>query len=88
MQDKIEPKNSNDVNFIRIYLDVSLQGIKKLCILAFDNNDDRKVEENSHKLFSCQIVDITDYNFFLIFYNQPIEDKIKKIDEIRKITTG
>ena len=43
---------------------------------------------NSHKLFFCQIVDITDYNFFLIFYNQPIEDKIKKIDEIRKITTG
>ena len=55
------------------------------------NNGDNKVERDSHRKYFLPRVDITSYNVLIDgrnFYDQPIKDKIKKYDEIRKIATG
>ena len=62
-------------------------------VLAFDitNNDNNKVEKDSHRKYFLPIVDIANYNVLIDgrnFYDQPINDQIKKYDEIRKIPTG
>ena len=62
-------------------------------VLAFDNtnNGDNKVERESHRKYFLPRVDITNYNVLIDgrnFYDQPINDQIKKYDEIRKIATG
>ena len=62
-------------------------------VLAFDitNNDNNKVERDSHRKYFLPIVDIANYNVLINgrnFYDQPINDQIKKYDEIRKIPTG
>ena len=62
-------------------------------VLAFDitNNDNNKVERDSHRKYFLPIVDIANYNVLIDgrnFYDQPINDQIKKYDEIRKIPTG
>ena len=36
---KTESKNSDNNNLTRFYFDVSLQGVKRLIVLAFDNTD-------------------------------------------------
>ena len=62
-------------------------------VLAFDNtnNDDRKVETDSHRKCFLPSVYITKYNVLIDdrnFYDQPINDQMKNYDEIRKIATG
>ena len=62
-------------------------------VLAFDNtnNGDNKVDRDSHRKYILPRVDITNYNVLIDgrnFYDQPINDQIKKYDEIRKIATG
>ena len=62
-------------------------------VLAFDNtiNGANRVERDSHRKHFLPGVDITNYNVLIDgrnFYDQPINDQIKKYDEIRKITTG
>ena len=58
-------------------------------VLAFHNtnNDDKQVENDSHRKCFLPRVNITDYNG-RNFCDQPINDQIKKYDEIRKIATG
>ena len=61
-------------------------------LLAFDNtnNGNEKVERNSHTKYFHPRVNITDYNVLIDgrnFYDQSINDQIKKFDEIRKIRT-
>ena len=61
--------------------------------LVFDNNNnvDNKVERNSHRKYFLPRVNITNYNVLIDgrnFYDQPINDQIKKFDEIRKVATG
>ena len=61
-------------------------------VLAFDNTDNvaNKVERKSYRKFFLPRVNITKYNVLIDgrnFYDQPINDQIKKYDEIRKITT-
>ena len=90
---KIETKTADDNNVIRFPLDASFQGVNRLFVLAFDNteNGDKKVERDSHRKYFLPRVDITNYNVFIDgrnFYDQPINDQIKKYDEIRKILTG
>ena len=49
------------------------------------------VERDSHRKYFLPRVDITNYNALIDgrnFYDQPINDQIKKYDEIRKIATG
>ena len=62
-------------------------------VLAFGNtdNDDKKVKRNSHTKHFLPRVNITDYNVLIDdrnFYDQSVNDQIKKYEEIRKTATG
>ena len=90
---KIETKTVDDNNVVRFPLDASFQGVNRLFVLAFDNteNGNKKVERDSHREYFLPRVYITNYNVLIDgrnFYDQPINDQIKKYDEIRKIATG
>ena len=55
------------------------------------NQDANRVERTSYRKHFVPRVDITSYNVLIDdgnFYDQPINDAIRKYDEIRKITTG
>ena len=67
--------------------------MNRLFVLAFDNteNGNKKVERDSHRKYFLPRVNITDCNALIDgrnFYDQPINDQIKKYDEIRKIRKG
>ena len=50
-----------------------------------------RVIRNSYRKYFVSCVDITSYNVLIDgrnFYDQPINDSIRKYDEIRKIATG
>ena len=86
---KIETKPANGQTFTRFPLDASFQGVNRLFVLVC--NGPNKVERNSHIKYFLPRVDLTKYNALIDgrnFYNQPINDEIRKYDEIRKITTG
>ena len=90
---KIETKTADNNNVTRFLLDASFQGVNRLFVLAFDNteNGNKKVERDSHRKYFLPRVYITNYNVLIEsrnFYDQPINDQIKKYDEIRKIATG
>ena len=87
---KIEAKEANNDNVTRFPLDASFQRVNRLFALAFDDGDNR-VQRKSHRKHFLPRVDITNYNVLIDgrnFYDQPINDKIKKYDEIRKTATG
>ena len=90
---KIETKEGNNQTLARFPLDASFQGVNRLFVLAFnnDNNDANRVQKDSHRKYFLPRVDITNYNVLIDsrnFYDQPINDQIKKYDEIRKIAIG
>ena len=80
----------------------SFQCVNRLFVLAFNNttedvagnpinNTANRVQRDSHRKYFLPRVDITNYNVLSDgrnFYDQPINDQIKKYDEIRKIATG
>ena len=77
---------------IRFLLDASFQGVNRLFVLAFDNTENgaNKVERDSHRKYFLPRVDITNYNVLIDgrnFYDQPINDQIKKYGETRKMST-
>ena len=85
--------NNNEATDIRIYLDAYFQGVKRLFVLAFDdtNNGANKVERNSYRKHFLPKLNITKYNVLIDgrnFYDQPINDRIKKYEEVRKIAMG
>ena len=49
-QTKIELRYLDNINLARFPLDASLQGVRRLFVLAFDDTDNgaKKVERNSH----------------------------------------
>ena len=90
---KIETKTADNNNVTRFPLDASFQGVNRLFVLASDNtnNGDNKVERDIHRKYFLPRVDITNYNVLIDsrnFYDQPINDQIKKYEKIRKTTTG
>ena len=90
---KIETETADNNNVVRFPLDASFQGVNRLFVLAFDNteNGNKKVERNSHRKYFLSKVNITNYNVIIDgknFYDQPINDHVKKYDEIRKNATG
>ena len=90
---KIETKTADNNNVARFPLDASFQGVNRLFLLAFNNvnNDANRVQRDSHRKYFLPSVNITNYNVLIDgrnFYDQPINDQIKKSDEIRKIATG
>ena len=55
------------------------------------NGDANRVQRDSHRKYFLLKVNITNCNVLIDgrnFYDQPINDQIKKYDEIRKIATG
>ena len=55
------------------------------------NNGNIKVQRDSHRKYLLPRVDITIYNLLIDgrnFYNQLINDQIKKYNEVRKVMTG
>ena len=90
---KIETKEADANNLKRFPLDASFQGVNRLFVLVFDNTNNvaNKVGRDSHRKYFLQRLNITSYNVLIDgrnFYDQPINDQIKKYDEIRKIATG
>ena len=90
---KTETKEADDNNLKRFPLGASFQGVDRLFVLAFGNteNGNNKVERDSHRKYFLPRVNITNYSVLTDgrnFYDQPINDQIKKYDEIRKIATG
>ena len=92
-QTKKETRNLDNSNLRRFPLDASFQGVRTLFVLVFDNTGSgaKKVERNSHTKYFLPRVNITNYNVLIDgrnFYDQPINDRIKQYDKIRKIATG
>ena len=90
---KIETTEADVDNLKRFPLDASFQAVNRLFVLTFHNtnNGANKVERNNHRKYFLPRVNITNYNVLIDgrnFYDQPIDDQIKKYDEIRKISTG
>ena len=99
---KREPKNSDNDNITRFPLDASFQGVNRLFVLAFNNtpqnvannptnNTANRVQRDSHRKYFLPRVDITNYNVLIDgrnFYDQQIDNQIKRYDEVRKIATG
>ena len=90
---KIETKEADANNLKRFLLGASFQRVNRLFALVFDNtnNGNNKVERNGHRKYFLPRVDIANYNVLIDgrnFYDQPINDQIKKYDEVRKIATG
>ena len=72
-------------------LDSSWQGVKRLFVLAYNKEGDKKVSVASHKTYFLPRVKIENYNIKIdgkYCYDQPINDSIKQYDEIRKISAG
>ena len=94
---EIDTYNSKDT-FTKLSLDPSFQGVNRLFVLPFNNttNDDDtdtaiRVKKDSHRKYFFPRVDIANYNVSIdgrSFYDQPINDQIRKYNEIRKIATG
>ena len=92
-QTKIETRNLDNSNLRRFPLDASFQGVRTLFVLVFDNTESgaKKVERNSHTKYFLARVNIPNYNVLIDgrnFYDQPINDRIKQYDKIRKIAAG
>ena len=71
----------------------SYEGVKRLFVFAYNNveNNVSKVDINFLKSYFLPRVKIENYNIEIdgrSFYNQPINDLIKRYDEIRKVSTG
>ena len=100
-QTKIETRNLDNNNLTRFPLDASFQGVRRLFVLAFNNTDAtipnnpinntaNKVKRNSDRKYFLPRVNITNYNVLIDgrnFYDQPINDKIRQYNKIRKIAT-
>ena len=90
---KIIPNKTYDENHnIRELLDLSHQGVKRLIVFAYRNQDGaNRVTANSHRRYFLPRVKIGNDNIEIDgrnFYDEPINDSIKQYDEIRKISTG
>ena len=90
---EIETQEADANNLKRFPLDDSFQGVNRLFVLAFNNtnDDDNRVQRSSRTKYFLPRVNINNYNVLTDgrnFYDQPINDQIRKYDEIRKIATG
>ena len=89
-QSKIETKAADNNNVSRFPIYASFQAVNRLFILAFHNtgNGNNKVERDSHRKYLLPRVNITNCNVLIDgrnLYDQPINDQIKKSNEIRKL---
>ena len=61
---KMDSINLDNNKASRIYFDASFQGVKRLFVLVYDNNNngDKKAERNNHRKYFLPIVNITNSN--------------------------
>ena len=73
-------------------LDASYQGDKRLFVFSYDNTEgNNQVSVDSFKKHFLSWVKNEDYNIEIDrrnFYDQSINDLIKKYEEVRKVLTG
>ena len=76
-------------------LNASFQGVKRLFVLPYamaaGDNADEEAGIKGNKKYFLPRGEIRNYNLLIDgrnFYDQPINDKIKLHDEIRKVSTG
>ena len=65
----------------------SLQEVNRLFLLSFENNDHRP----RYKRYFLTTVEIKYYKLMIDgqrFFNQPVNNNLRKFDNIRKIATG
>ena len=83
----VETATANAEKYIREFIDLSYQVVKRLFVLAYDNT----ASDDYFKIYFLPRVNIENYNIETDgrnFYDQPINDSIKQYDEVRKVSTG
>ena len=80
-------------NGINIYelLSASLQGVKRLFVLAYDATNGDNAGIKNKRMYFLPRAEIKNYNVLINgrnFYDQPINDLIKEYDEVRKTSIG
>ena len=73
--------------YLNHLINPSFQGVNKLFVLSFENEDQRK----SHSAYYLRKVEIKDYNIMIDgrnFFDQPMNSINKTHENIRRITTG
>ena len=89
-------------NLSRFTLDALFQGVSSLFVLAYNsatvnfddnpvNNTNNRVLRDSHRKYFLPRLDITSYNVLIDqrnFYDQPVNDQIKRYHETRKLAAG
>ena len=81
------PKTYAQNQYLNHLFDSSFQGINRLFVLSFENEDGR----TSHSEYYLPKVEIKDYKAKIDgknFFDQPINNDIKTYENIRKIATG
>ena len=85
----IPEKRYNANDNIRILINPSWQGMNRLFVLAYLNDNTSTV--NLHRKYFLPRIETKNYKIEIDgrnFYDQPINDSIKQYDEVRKISTG
>ena len=90
---KIETQDLDNKNLQIILLESSFQKVNGLFVLAYDNTEsgNNRVERDSHQKYFLPRINLIKSNVLVDgcnFYDQPISDKIRKYDEVRKLTIG
>ena len=84
-QSKLEQLPQN--RYLNYLIDPSFQGVNRLFVLSFENEDDRNV----HIKYYIPNVEIKHYNVIVDgrkLFDQPIKNNLKTYDNIRKTATG
>ena len=86
---KYQPKVSSERQnqYLDFLIDPSFQGVNRLFVLSFENEEDRKVHTGHY----LPKVEIKDYNVMTdgkSFFDQPGKRDMRTYDNIRKIATG
>ena len=88
----VEIAANNEEKYIRVLLDSSYQGVKRLFLLAYNNTEgNNQVSIDSFRKYFLPRVKIENYIIEIDgrnFYDQPNNDVIKQYDKVRKISTG
>ena len=88
----VQIDTDNVEKYIRELVDWSYQGVKRLFVPGYNNTAGyNQVSVDSFKKYFLPIVKIENCNIRIDgrnFYDHPINDSIKQIDEIRKTSTG
>ena len=87
----IPNKTYNQNHYIKELLDASYQGIKRLFVLAYNNDDANRITADSHRRYFLLRIKIENYNIEINgrnFYDQPINDLIKQYGDVIKVSTG